>query len=91
MLQPENKATLMSILSYHVIAGTLGAKELMEKIKAGGGKASLKTVQGAELNFMMKGKELLIMDAKGGIANETIKDVHQSNGVMHVINKVLMP
>lgn len=91
LLQPENKATLTAVLTYHVVAGKLGSKELMEQIKAGNGKATLKTVQGGTLSFMMKGKDLMIMDSKGGSAKVTIKDVNQSNGVIHVINKVLMP
>ena len=91
LLQPENKSTLTEVLIYHVVPGKLGSKELMELIKMGNGKATLKTVQGATLTFMMKGKDLMIMDAKGGTAKVTIKDVNQSNGVIHVINKVLMP
>lgn len=91
LLKPENKGTLSAVLTYHVVAGRLGSKELMDKIKAGGGKAMLKTVQGEELTFMMKGKDLWVMDAKGGKAKVTIKDVFQSNGVIHVIDKVLMP
>lgn len=91
LLKPENKAMLTGILTYHVVAGNMSSKDLMEKIKAGNGKAMLKTVQGEDLTFMMKGKDLLVMDAKGGKAMVTIKDVNQSNGVIHVINKVLMP
>lgn len=91
LLKPENKAMLTGILTYHVVAGKMSSKDLMEKIKAGNGKAMLKTVQGEDLTFMMKGKDLLVMDAKGGKAMVTIKDVNQSNGVIHVINKVLMP
>ncbi|MFA6152815.1 MAG: fasciclin domain-containing protein [Chitinophagaceae bacterium] len=91
LLKPENKGTLSAVLTYHVVAGRLGSKELMDKIKAGGGKAMLKTVQGEELTFMMKGKDLWVMDTKGGKAKVTIKDVFQSNGVIHVIDKVLMP
>lgn len=91
LLQPENKGTLTAVLTYHVVPGKLGSKELMEQIKMGNGKAELKTVQGETLTFMMKGKDLMIMDAKGGTAKVTIKDVNQSNGVIHVINKVLMP
>jgi uncharacterized surface protein with fasciclin (FAS1) repeats len=91
LLKPENKGTLTAVLTYHVVAGKLGSKEIAEKIKAGGGKAVLKTVQGADLTLMMKGKDLIIMDSKGGTAKVTIKDVNQSNGVIHVINKVLMP
>lgn len=91
LLKPENKGTLTAVLTYHVVAGKLGSKEIAAKIKAGGGKAVLKTVQGGELTLMMKGKDLIIMDSKGGTAKVTIKDVNQSNGVIHVINKVLMP
>ncbi len=91
LLKPENKGTLSAVLTYHVVAGRLGSKELMDKITAGGGKTMLKTVQGEELTFMMKGKDLWVMDTKGGKAKVTIKDVFQSNGVIHVIDKVLMP
>jgi len=91
LLKPENKATLTKVLTYHVVPGRLGSKELMDKITAGGGKASLKTVQGEMLTFMMKGKDLWVMDSKDGKAKVTTKDVFQSNGVIHVIDKVLMP
>ena len=91
LVKPENKATLTSILTYHVISGKMDSKALMEKIKMGNGKAMLKTVQGEELTFMMKGKTLWVMDAKGGKAQVTIKDVYQKNGVIHVIDTVLMP
>ena len=64
---------------------------LMDKIKAGGGKATLTTVQGEKLTVMQKGSHLEIKDSKGGVAMVTIKDVYQSNGVIHVIDKVLMP
>ncbi|HTN16767.1 MAG TPA: fasciclin domain-containing protein [Chitinophagaceae bacterium] len=91
LLKPENKQMLTSVLTYHVVPGRLGSKELMDKINAGGGKAMLKTVQGEQLTFMMKGKDLWVMDTKGGKAKVTTKDVFQSNGVIHVIDKVLMP
>ena len=91
LVKPENKATLTSILTYHVVAGKLDSKALMEKIKAGGGKATLITVQGEKLTVMQKGSHLEIKDSKGGVATVTIKDVYQSNGVIHVIDKVLMP
>lgn len=91
LVKPENKDKLTTILTYHVIAGKLDSKELMMKIKEGKGKAMLNTVQGAPLTFMQKGNELWIMDAKGNKAKVTIKDVYQSNGVIHVINTVLMP
>lgn len=91
LLKPENLKKLQSVLTYHVIAGKMSAADLMEKIKAGGGKASIATVQGENLTFMMKGNSLWIMDTKGNKAKVTIKDVFQSNGVIHVIDTVLMP
>lgn len=91
LVKPENKATLTSILTYHVVAGDWDAKSLMAKVKAGGGKATLKTVQGGELTLMMKNGSLWVWDAKGGASMVTIKDVHQKNGVIHVIDHVLMP
>jgi uncharacterized surface protein with fasciclin (FAS1) repeats len=91
LLKPENKDQLIAVLSYHVVAGKLSSKDLAAAIKKGNGKAMMKTVQGDELTFMMKGKELWVMDTKGGKAKVTIKDVNQSNGVIHVIDKVLLP
>ena len=91
LLKPENKSTLTSILTYHVVAGKMDSKDLMDKIKAGNGMAKLTTVQGEELTLMKKGKNLEIKDSKGGIARVTIKDVYQKNGVIHVIDAVLMP
>jgi len=91
LLKPENKGTLTSILTYHVVAGKLDSKALMEKVKMGHGKAKLKTVQGEELTVMQKGNHLEVEDSKGNIAMVSIKDVYQSNGVIHVIDKVLMP
>ena len=79
------------MLTYHVVPGRIDSKELMSKIKMGDGKAMLKTVQGEDLTFMMKGEHLLVMDAKGNNAMVTIKDVYQKNGVIHVIDTVLMP
>ncbi len=91
LVKPENKATLTGILTYHVIAGKLDAKELAAKIKAGNGTAELTTVAGGKLWVMMKGKHIMLRDEKGGMAMVTIKDVYQSNGVIHVIDTVLMP
>ncbi len=91
LLKPENKGTLTAVLTYHVVAGKLDAKALMEKMKMGNGSAMLKTVQGEDLTVMKKGKNLEIKDSKGGVARVTIKDVYQKNGVIHVIDKVLMP
>lgn len=91
LLKPENKGTLTGVLTYHVVAGTLDSKALMDKVKMGNGKAMLKTVQGEDLTVMQKGKHLEIKDTKGNIAMVTIKDVYQKNGVIHVVDKVLMP
>ncbi|MEO8879664.1 MAG: fasciclin domain-containing protein [Gemmatimonadaceae bacterium] len=91
LLKPENKAKLTSILTYHVVAGDMDAMTLAAAIKAGNGKAELKTVQGGKLWVMMKGKDIVVKDEKGNVAKVTIADVKQSNGVIHVIDKVLMP
>lgn len=91
LLKPENKTALQGILTYHVVAGKLDAKSLAQLIKEGHGMASLKTVQGGMLTAMMKGKKIAIKDEKGGVALVTIKDVYQSNGVIHVIDHVLLP
>jgi uncharacterized surface protein with fasciclin (FAS1) repeats len=91
LLKPENKKTLTNVLTYHVVAGRLSAKDLMEKIRAGNGKAMLKTVEGEELTFAEKDGRLWIWDAKGGSAQVTIRNVMQSNGVIHVIDTVLLP
>jgi len=91
LLKPENKKTLTNVLTYHVVAGRLSAKDLMEKIRAGNGKAMLKTVEGEELTFAEKDGRLWIWDAKGGSAQITIRNVMQSNGVIHVIDTVLLP
>jgi uncharacterized surface protein with fasciclin (FAS1) repeats len=91
LVKPENKTMLTSILTYHVVAGKLDSKMLAEKIKEGNGTAELTTVAGGKLWVMMKGNKIVIKDEKGGMAWVTIKDVYQSNGVIHVINAVLMP
>ena len=91
LLKPESKAALTNILTYHVVAGRLGSAELANMIKAGGGTAQLKTVSGGKLWVMMKGKKIAIKDESGGIAYVTIKDVNQSNGVIHVIDHVVLP
>ena len=91
LVQPENKDKLTAILTYHVVPGKLSAAELKSEIKAGGGKAELKTVQGDTLTVTQKGKMLDITDAKGDVAHVTISDVNQSNGVIHVIDTVLIP
>lgn len=91
LMKPENKQMLTSILTYHVVPGRIDSKTLMHDIKMGHGKAQLKTVQGEMLTFVMKNGKLWVIDAKGNKAMVTIKDVYQSNGVIHVIDKVLMP
>jgi uncharacterized surface protein with fasciclin (FAS1) repeats len=91
LLKPENKKTLTNVLTYHVVPGRLTAKDLMEKIRAGNGKAMLKTVEGADLTFAEKDGKLWVWDAKGDSAQVTIRNVMQSNGVIHVIDTVLLP
>ena len=91
LVKPENKATLVKILTYHVVAGKVSAKELEKMIKKGGGKATLKTVQGEDLIATTSGGKIMLTDAKGGTATVTTADVFQSNGVIHVIDTVLMP
>jgi uncharacterized surface protein with fasciclin (FAS1) repeats len=91
LVKPENKDTLVKILTYHVVAGKVSAKELEKMIKKGGGKATLKTVQGEDLTATVSGDKIVLTDAKGGMATVTIADVFQSNGVIHVIDTVLMP
>jgi uncharacterized surface protein with fasciclin (FAS1) repeats len=89
--EPKNKKLLTSILTYHVVAGKVDSKELAAKIQAGGGTATLKTVNGEDLKASMDGDKIVLTDAKGGKAYVTIADVYQSNGVIHVIDSVLMP
>jgi uncharacterized surface protein with fasciclin (FAS1) repeats len=91
LVKPENKATLTKILTYHVVAGRMSSADLMAKVKEGNGKAELTTVQGGKLWAMQKGKKLYLVDEKGGQSWITIADVNQSNGVIHVVNSVLMP
>ena len=91
LLEPENKAKLTSILTYHVVPGKLSSMDLMKMVEAGNGKATLKTVEGENLYITMKGKKLMVTDENGNGAEITIADVNQSNGVIHVINAVLLP
>ena len=91
LVKPENKATLTKILTYHVVAGTMTAADLQKAIKAGGGKAMLKTVEGGSLTAEEKGGKIELIDGKGGMSTVTIADVMQSNGVIHVVDTVLMP
>jgi uncharacterized surface protein with fasciclin (FAS1) repeats len=91
LVKPENKATLTKILTYHVVAGKMSAADVVAAIKKGGGKAVLTTVQGGKLTATMMGKTVMLTDAKGGMSHVTIADVNQSNGVIHVVDTVLMP
>jgi uncharacterized surface protein with fasciclin (FAS1) repeats len=91
LLKPENKDTLTKVLTYHVVPGTLDAAALKARIAAGGGKAELKTVQGETLTAIERDGGIALTDAKGNTAMVTTADVMQSNGVIHVIDKVLMP
>lgn len=91
LLKPENKPMLQKVLTYHVVAGNMDSKAIMKAIKKGGGKAAFKTVSGDTLTAMMNGSTLVLTDEKGGTANVTIADVRQSNGVIHVIDHVLIP
>lgn len=91
LLKPENKATLTKILTYHVVAGRFSAADIAAKIKAGMGKAEFKTVSGGTLIAMKEGKKIYLVDEKGGKSWVTIADVNQKNGVIHVVNAVLMP
>ncbi len=91
LLKPEKKADLTKVLTYHVVAGNLDSTALLARIKQGGGKAALTTVQGETLTARQVGKGITLTDSKGGTARVTIADVRQSNGVIHVVDKVLMP
>ena len=91
LVKPENKDMLTKILTYHVVSGKYSAQKLMDMVKEGHGKAKLTTVQGEMLTVMQKGNTLWLKDAKGGMAKITIKDVFQSNGVILVVDHVLMP
>ena len=91
LVKPENKATLTSILTYHVVPGRITAGQIAAMAARHHGTATLKTVQGEDLRFIKRGAGWVVMDAKGGSARITIPNVMQSNGVIHVIDAVLMP
>jgi len=90
LLKPENKKMLQGILTYHVVAGKMNAKDIAAAIKAGNGKATLTTVQGGKLVGSMEGKNLILTDEMGNKSTVTVADVNQSNGVIHVIDAVVM-
>jgi uncharacterized surface protein with fasciclin (FAS1) repeats len=91
LLKPENKGMLSGILTYHVVAGKMDAAALTKAIMEGNGTATLKTVAGGTLTAKAAGGKVMVTDEKGGTANVTIADVYQSNGVIHVVDKVLLP
>jgi uncharacterized surface protein with fasciclin (FAS1) repeats len=91
LLKPENKPKLTAVLTYHVVAGRLSAKDLMDAAARDGGRHKLKTVEGEELTVESRGNTLTIWDSKGNRSTITIRNVFQSNGVIHVIDKVLLP
>lgn len=91
LLNPENRSKLTRVLTYHVVAGKYDSKALAKLITKGKGKAWLKTVSGGTLTAMMDGDKIVLQDEKGGRSTVTTADVYQSNGIIHVVNAVLMP
>lgn len=91
LLKPENKGMLTKVLTYHVLAGKFDVASILKSVKEMGGKADMTTIEGGKVTFWIKGKDLYIRDTKGNDAKVTISDVMQSNGVIHVIDHVLMP
>jgi uncharacterized surface protein with fasciclin (FAS1) repeats len=91
LLKPENKDALTKVLTYHVVAGRLSVMDLKKQIKAGNGQAELKTVSGGTLTVTLQGKNIVLRDEKGGMSTVTIPNVFQSNGVIHVVDTVVLP
>ena len=91
LLKPENKATLTKVLTYHVVAGKMSSVDLRKAIKIGGGKATLKTVAGGNLTAMLEGNMIVLTDEKGGMSKVMQANVFQSNGVIHVVDSVVLP
>ena len=91
LVKPENKATLTKVLTYHVVPGNYSSADLSALAKKSGGQAELKTAQGETLAVIVKGQNLYVADAKGNTARVTTSNVKQSNGVIHVVDKVMMP
>lgn len=91
LMQDANRPALQGVLTYHVVPGRLTSRDLMAQIQAGGGRATLTTVQGGTLTASMMGDRIMLTDARGGMSHVTIADVMQSNGVIHSVDAVLMP
>jgi len=91
LLKPENKDTLTKVLTYHVVAGRFSAADLKKEIQIGHGQATLRTVSGGSLIAMMQGKNIVLKDEKGDLSTVTIPNVFQSNGVIQVVDTVLLP
>jgi len=91
LLKPENKETLTKVLTYHVVAGKVTSKDLKKMIKDGGGKAEIKTVEGGTITASIHGGKIVLTDETGGMSTVTFADVYQSNGVIHVVDTLLMP
>jgi uncharacterized surface protein with fasciclin (FAS1) repeats len=91
LLKPENKGMLTKVLTYHVVPGRLDSRAIAKLIKTGNGKAMLKTVSGGTLTAWMDGDKLVLQDEKGGNSTVSIANVYQSNGVIHVVDTVLLP
>ncbi len=91
LLKEENQKKLQAVLTYHVLAGDFKAADIVAAIKKGNGKATFTTVNGAEVHAMLDGDKVKLKDASGNVATVTIADVNQSNGVIHVIDTVVLP
>jgi len=91
LVKPENKATLIAILTYHVVAGKFSSTDVVAAIKAGNGTATLTTVQGGKLKASLKGSSVILTDEKGGISTVIVADLNATNGVIHVIDTVVLP
>ena len=91
LMRPENKAALTGVLTYHVVPGRYTAADLMRMVQQGGGRATLTTAAGGTLTVTMSGNDVVVRDAGGNSANVTISNVMQSNGVIHVVDRVLLP
>jgi uncharacterized surface protein with fasciclin (FAS1) repeats len=91
LLKPENKAELVKVLTYHVVAEKVSSRALIAMIEKNGGNAELKTVKGGKLTAILRNGRVILTDEKGGMATVTLPDVYQPNGVIQVVNAVLLP